>query len=173
MHACSGLARKSTAMRKLPLVSLLCPSENCQSLKINSLDIGRHHRLRRMATGSKMWSSAIDEAIGHRFMGGRHWTLPVCQECLQNLQLTAAEGKAQHGNAFQAMYAQTISLIIFMTQRDMVLGSRTTNRAFQCMMAQETNLYMLISNAMQTNKQVRSSTSIMDNQEAKHACNAT
>ena len=52
--------------------------------------------------------------------------------------LTAAEGNTWHGNAFQAMYALILSLIMCMTQRDMVLGSRTINRAFPCVMAQGT-----------------------------------
>ncbi|GMP41676.1 hypothetical protein CsSME_00011690 [Camellia sinensis var. sinensis] len=85
--------------------------------------------------------------------------LPVGTLCSRSAKssckicLTAAEDRALHGNAIQTMYAPTISLIMFMTQRDMVLGSRTINRAFQCVMAQETKLCMLISNAMQTNKQ--------------------
>ena len=55
---------------------------------------------------------------------------------LAETDLTAAEDNTWHGNAFQAMYAPITPLIIFMTQRDMILDSRTTNRAFPCMMAQ-------------------------------------
>ena len=52
--------------------------------------------------------------------------------------LTAAAGKTWHGNAFQANVCTNTPLIMFMTQRGMVLDSRTTNRTFQCVMAQET-----------------------------------
>ena len=138
MHAHSGLARKCTAMHRLPLISLLYSSEGCQSLRIASLDIGRHHRLNRMATGSGMCSPAVNESIGHGKSSGRHWTLPVGRRFLQNLHLTATEGKAEHGNAIQAMYAPIMSLIMLVTQWDMVLGSRTIKRAFQCVMAQGT-----------------------------------
>ena len=85
MHACLGLARKSTPMRRLPLFSLLCPSENCQSLRIASLDIGRHHRPGRMATGRKMRSSAVDEAIGHGWIADRHYVQSIGKKFLQNL----------------------------------------------------------------------------------------
>ena len=49
MRACSGLARKCTAMHRLPLFSLLCLFEDLQSLRIASLDIGRHQRLSRIS----------------------------------------------------------------------------------------------------------------------------
>ena len=109
------------------------------------MDIGGHHRLSRIATGSGMWSPAIGEAIDRERITGWHLALPVGRELLQNLQLTATEGKAEHGNTIQAMYAPIMSLIMLVTQGDMLLSSRTTNRAFQCVMAQGTNLCMLMS----------------------------
>ena len=72
MQSMLGPAGKYTAMHRLPLFSLLCLFEDCQSLRIASLDIGSHHRLSRIATGSRMWSSAVDEAIGHQLIAGRH-----------------------------------------------------------------------------------------------------
>ena len=64
--------------------------------------------------------------------------------------------------------APTTLLIIFMTQRRMGLDSRTTNRAFQCVMAQEIKLCILIWNAMHIIKQ-RDSTSIILNSRGE-AC---
>ncbi|KAF5934526.1 hypothetical protein HYC85_030697 [Camellia sinensis] len=80
------------------------------------------------------------EAVGREKIAGRHLTLPVGRVFLQNLQPTATEDKAKHGSTFQGIYAPTMSLIIVMTRRDMCLGSRTTNHAFPCMMAQRTKL---------------------------------
>ena len=53
------------------------------------------------------------------------------------LQFSATEGKAEHGNTIQGIYAPIMSLIMLVTQRDMLLGSRTINRAFPCVMAQK------------------------------------
>ena len=84
--------------------------------------------------------------------------LPVGTLCCRSAKssckicLTAAEDRALHGNAIQAMYAPITPLIIFMTQRDMILDSRTTNRAFPCMMAQGTKYATLISNACKPNQ---------------------
>ena len=75
--ACSDLARNRTAMHSLPLFSLLCPSENYQSLKDTSLDTVNHHRLNKITTGSELWSSAQNEAIGRRIIAGRQYSLPV------------------------------------------------------------------------------------------------
>ena len=136
MHARSDFARNCTAMPSLPLFSLLCSSENCQSLKNASLDTGGSHRLSRMTTGTRMWPSAQNEPIGWWLTAGRHKMLPVGKQYLQNLQLTAAEGKILHGNAIQAMYAPITFPIMLMTQGRMCLDSRATNHAFPCMMAQ-------------------------------------
>ena len=92
------------------------------------------------------------EAVGREKIAGRHLTLPVGRVFLQNLQLTATEGKTRHGSIFQGTCAPTMSLIIVMTQRDMCLGSRTTNHAFPCMMAQRTKYATLISNACKPNQ---------------------
>ncbi|KAF5941334.1 hypothetical protein HYC85_022501 [Camellia sinensis] len=97
--ACSGLARKCTAMHRLPLFSFLHSSGGCQNLRAASLDIGEHHRLNGIDTGSGMWPPAIGEAIGRERIAGRHLTLPVGKVFLQNLQLTATEGKAKHGSS--------------------------------------------------------------------------
>ena len=93
---------------------------------------------------------------------------------MQQPVLTAAEGKTWHGHVFQAMFAPTTLLIMFMTQRRMVLDSRTINRAFQCVMAQETKCAISISNEMHLNKQMAQPLSYSI-QEAEHACqcNAT
>ena len=56
MHACSGLARKSSAMHKPPLFSLLCFSEDCQSLRMCSLDVGECHRLEGIIIGCDLVS---------------------------------------------------------------------------------------------------------------------
>ena len=93
------------------------------------------------------------ESVGRENGAGRHITLPVGRVFLQNLQLTATEGKTRHGSTIQGMYAPTMSLIIVMTQRDMCLGSRTTNHAFPCMMAQRTKYAILISNVCKPIKQ--------------------
>ena len=64
MQCMLGPARKCTAMHSLPLFSLLCLSEDCQSLKDASLDTGNHHRLNKIATGGELWSPAHNESIG-------------------------------------------------------------------------------------------------------------
>ena len=138
MQCMLGLARKCTAMPWLPLISLTYSSGDFQSLRTASLDIGGHHRLNGIAADSGMRSPAIGEAIGRGRIAGQHLALPVGRGFLQNLQLTATEGKAEHGNTIQAMYAPIMSLIMLVTQRDMLLGSRTINRAFPCVMAQGT-----------------------------------
>ena len=92
------------------------------------------------------------EAVGREKVAGRHLTLPVGRMFLQNLQMTATEGKTKHGSTFQGIYAPTMTLIMIMTQRGMCLDSRATNHAFPCMMAQRTKYATLISNAMQPNQ---------------------
>ena len=142
-------ARKCTAMHRLPLFSFLHSSGGCQNLRNASLDAGRHHRLHGIATGSGMWPPATGEAIGRERIAGRHLTLPVDRVFLQNLQLTATEGKAKHGSTIQSIYAPFMSLIMFVTQRGMCLDSRTTNHAFPCMMAQGIKYATFMSNEMQ------------------------
>ena len=66
------------------------------------------------------------EAVGREIVAGRHLTLPVGKESLQNLQLTATEGKTRHGSTIQGIYAPFMSLIMVMTQSGMCLDSRTT-----------------------------------------------
>ena len=135
-------------MPRLPLFSLFCSSEDCQRLRVGSLDIGRRHRLDRIDTGCDIWPPAICEAIARGIIAGRHLALPVGREFLQNLQFTATEGKTERGNTIPTMYAPTMSLIMLVTQRDMLLGSRTSNRAFQCVLAQEAKLCISMSNEM-------------------------
>ena len=114
------------------------------------------------------------EAVGREKIAGRHLTLPVGRVFLQNLQPTATEDKAKHGSTFQGIYAPTMSLIIVMTQRDMCLGSRTTNHAFPCMMAQRTKYATLISNACKPIKQTRPNSYHQFKEQGMHArCNAT
>lgn len=121
------------------------------------------------ATGSGIWSPAVGEDIGLGGIAGRHWTLLVGRECLQNLQSIAAEDKAEYGNAIQTMYAPIISLIILVTQRDMVLGSRTINRAFPCVMARGTKCahFDVKCNANQQTKGVQS---LSLNRGTRYAC---
>ena len=83
MQCMLGLAREFTA--RLPLFSLLCSSEDCQSLRVASLDIGRHHRLNWMVTGSGLWSSTHNESIGFQFIAGRHSMKSIGIGCLLNL----------------------------------------------------------------------------------------
>lgn len=59
-------------------------------------------------------------------------------------------GQTWHGNTFQANVCTNTLLIMFMTQRRMVLDPRATNRAFQYVMAKEAKLCILMSNEMQT-----------------------
>ena len=140
-------------MRKLPLFSFLCSSGGCQNLRAASLDTGECHRLSGITTGTGVWPSAQNGVVGRGKIAGRHLTLPVGKESLQNLQLTATEGKTKHGSTIQGMYAPTMSLIIVMAQRGMCLDSRTTNHAFPCMMAQRTKYATLISNVCKPIKQ--------------------
>ena len=71
--ACSiPLARKPVAIALLPLFSLPCFSENCQSPRVSSMSTAEHHRLSEMATGHGKMPSAADEVIGHSLMAGRH-----------------------------------------------------------------------------------------------------
>ncbi|KAF5949310.1 hypothetical protein HYC85_011303 [Camellia sinensis] len=150
MQCMLGPARKCIAMHRLPLFSFLHSSGGCQNLSTASLDAGRHHRLNGTITGSVMWPSAIGEAIGRERIAGRHLTLPVGRMFLQDLQLIATEGKAEHGNTIQGIYAPIMSLIMFVTQKGMCLDSRTTNHAFPCMMAQRIKYATFMSNEMQT-----------------------
>ena len=161
-------------MHGLPLFSFLSSSGGCQSLRTASLDRGDHHRLNETSTGNVVWPSAQNEVVGKEIVAGRHLTLPVGRVFLQNLQLTATEGKAKHGSTIQSMYAPTMSLVIVMTQRDMCLGSRTTNHAFPCMMAQRTKYATLISNACKPIKQTRPNSYHQFKEQGMHArCNAT
>ncbi|KAF5934503.1 hypothetical protein HYC85_030674 [Camellia sinensis] len=59
MQCMLGPARKCTAIRKLPLFSFLYSSGGCQNLRTASLDIGGHHRLNGITTGSVIWPSAV------------------------------------------------------------------------------------------------------------------
>ncbi|KAF5933057.1 hypothetical protein HYC85_029228 [Camellia sinensis] len=129
---------KRAAMHRLPLFSFIHSSGGCQNLRTASLDTGECHRLSGITTGSGVWPSAQNEAVGRGIVAGQHLTLPVGRVFLQNLQMTATEGKAKHGSTIQGIYAPTMSLIMIMTQRGMCLDSRTTNHAFPCMMAQGT-----------------------------------
>ncbi|KAF5934293.1 hypothetical protein HYC85_030464 [Camellia sinensis] len=103
---------KRTAMHRLPLFSFLHSSGGCQKLRTASLDAGEHHRLHRISTGSGIRPPAQNEAIGRQKIAGRQLTLPVGRVFLQNLQMTATEGKAKHGSTIQGMYAPLMSLIM-------------------------------------------------------------
>ena len=99
--ACSiWTAGKFAAIALLPLFTLPSSPENYTSLRIGSIHTVEHHRLGGMTTGRSKCSSAFDKAIGHQRMAGRHCMWPVGQKFLQNLQLTAAEGKAVYGMEF-------------------------------------------------------------------------
>ena len=150
MQCMLGPARKCTSMHRLPLFSFLCSSGGHQNLRTASLDNGDHHRLNGIATGSGTWPPAQNKAIGWWFTAGRQYILPVGKESLQNLQLTATEGKTKHGSTIQDIYAPTMSLIMIITQRGICLDSRTTNHAFPCMMAQGIKYATFMSNLMQT-----------------------
>ena len=139
-------------MRELPLFSFLHSSGGCQNLRTAFLDNEECHRLNGIATGSVVWPPAQNEAVGREMIAGRHFTLPVGRVFLQNLQMTATEGKAKHGSTIQGVYAPTMSLIMVMTQRGMCLDSRTTNHAIPCMMAQRIEYATFMSNEMQTNQ---------------------
>ncbi|KAF5933872.1 hypothetical protein HYC85_030043 [Camellia sinensis] len=130
---------KRATMHRLPLFSFLHSSGGCQNLRTASLDTRECHRLSGITIGSGVWPSAQNEAVGRGIVAGRHLTLPVSRVFLQNLQMTATEGKAKHGSTIQGIYAPTMSLIMIMTQRGMCLDSRATNHAFPCTMAQRTN----------------------------------
>ena len=161
-------------MRRLPLFSFLCSSGGCQNLRTASLDIGECHRLSGITTGSVVWPPAQNEAIGRGLIAGRHLTLPIGRMFLQNLQLTATEGKAKHGSTIQGIYALLMSLIMVMTQRGICLDSRTTNHTFPCMKAQGTKYATLISNAMQTNQTNKAQSLSLVKEQGLHArCNAT
>ena len=166
---------KRAAMRKLPLFSFLHSSGGCQNLRTAPLDREGHHRLNEIATGYVVWPPAQNEAVGSEKIAGRQLTLPVGRVFLQNLQLTATEGKAKHGSTIQGMYAPTMSLIIVMTQRDMCLGSRTINHTFPCMMAQVIKYATFMSNEMRakTNNPRANSYHQLKEQGMHARCNAT
>ena len=102
---------------------------------------GEHHRPCGMVTGHDSDPPANNDGRLALNVAGRT-KVPA------EPGLTAAEGNTWHGNAFQAMYAPITPHIMFMTQRDMNLGSQTTNRVFPCVMAQEAKRAHLIWNAM-------------------------
>ena len=138
MQCVLGFAQKATAMHKLPLLWLFCFSENCKTPKVASLSVVDHHRLSGIITGH--YEVVIDHPLSSR-------PNILCRSALNtagrpNLPaesvLKAVEDRTWHGNVFQANVRTNISPIMFMTHRDTVLDSRTINRAFQCMMAQET-----------------------------------
>ena len=137
-------------MLRLPLFSFLHSSGGCQNLSTASLGTGEYHRLSGITTGSSVWPSAQNEAVGRGIVAGRHFTLPVDRVFLQNLLMTATEGKAIHGSTIQGIYALTMSLIMVMTQRGMCLDSRTTNHALPSMMAQGIKHATFMSSEMQT-----------------------
>ena len=60
-----------------------------------------------------------------------------------------------HGNVIQGIYALHTPLIMLVTQRGMCLDSRTTNRAFPCMMAQGTKDATSLSNVCKASKHER------------------
>ena len=97
-------------MHSLPLFSLLCLSEDYQSLRNASQDTGGSHRLSRMTTGTWMWPSAQNESTGWWFTAGRHKMLPVGRQYLQNLQLTAAESKTCMAIQFKQCVHQSCPL---------------------------------------------------------------
>ena len=150
MQCMLGPARKCTAMHRLPLFSFFHSSGGYQNLRTASLDTRECHRLSGITTGSGVWPSAQNEAVGREIVAGRHLTLPVGRVFLQNLQMTATEGKAKHGSTIQGIYAPIMSLIMFVTQKGMCLDSRTTNHAFPCMTAQRIKYATFMSNEMQT-----------------------
>ena len=108
MHARIRLARKPVAIALLPLFSLSCLSENCQSLRTCSLHTEDHHRLNRMSTGRVQCPSAGDKAIGCPSMAGRHSILPIGKNSLQKTVLTATRtDSVWHGIPSKCMHGHT------------------------------------------------------------------
>ena len=136
MRACSGLLGNPTPCTSLPLFSLLCCSENCTSPKEHSMDTVEPHRLSRNTTGHVRM--VIDHLLSSQLSIIGRSALYVVDRLSLPVEpvLTAAEGKTRHGNVFQANVCTNTSLIMFVTQRGMFLDSQSTNRAFQCVMAQ-------------------------------------
>ena len=73
MQCMLGLARNCTAMHRLPLFSLLCLSENFQSLRTTSQGTGGYHRLRRNTTGTKLIHRPSIDCRSALNAAGRHW----------------------------------------------------------------------------------------------------
>ncbi|KAF5933300.1 hypothetical protein HYC85_029471 [Camellia sinensis] len=149
MHAFSFPLGNPPPCTSLPLFPLLCSSENCTTPKACSVDTVDHHRPSGNPTDHVRM--VIDHLLSSRpLIIGRSALHVVDRPSLPaEPVLTAVEGKTRHGNVIQANVCTNTSLIMFVTQRCMFLDSRTTNRAFQCVMAQGTKSCILISNEMQ------------------------
>ena len=138
MHARTALLGNPLPCFMLPLFALLCTSENCKSLKDASEPLpeccGRlstkqqGHQLRETGYRPNIRLSAkCLLSIGTEY--GRSTIL----SCEKLLLLQRSTNRAWQCIC-KKMFATT-SLIMFKTQRSVVLDPRATNHAFQCMMA--------------------------------------
>lgn len=162
-------------MRKLPLFSLLCSSENGTIPKVHLMNTGEWHRPWGMVTGQR--EVVIDHLWSYwpSIIGRSALNVVDRSKLLAEPVLTAVEGKTRHGNAFQANVCTNTPLIMFMTQKGMVLDSQTTNRAFQCVMAQETKCAFWFQMACKPNKHIKLNLyHTQFKRQSMHAqCNAT
>ena len=140
MNACSdGFARKSIAMLHVASVcSALYLWKLCQLLWHFWTTLGAFweaigQNIEPSAKGD--WSSTKTKALGQVFVADRHWIWSIDHLFLWKAPVAAAEGKQNMPIHLQDNVCTTTPLIMFKTQRCVVLDPRTTNHAFQCMMA--------------------------------------
>ena len=146
MHVCSAPLGNPPPCTSCLYFHCFPPLKTAQVLRYTLWTLGSATDHGEWLPAKGKWSSTTYAAISQKWIAGQHWRWKTCNILLQEPVLTAAEGKIRHDNAFQGYVCTTTPLIMFMTQRGMVLDSRITNRAFQCVMAQETKLCILVWN---------------------------
>ena len=137
MHACSGLLENPS-----PCTSCLCfpcsaPLKIAQVPRYTPWTLWNTTDQGGSPPAKGSWSSTNYGALGHKYLVGRQYRWSAGQILLQKPVLTAVEDRQGMAKYFQSNVCTNTLLIMFVTQRKMVLDPRTTNRAFKCVMAQE------------------------------------
>ena len=137
-HARIGFAQKSIAMTHVASVYTalhLWGLHKSQGCFWNTPWGGvGDHRQRGNTTGHPLTKNY---AMGYGCLVDRQYRWPTSHNFLQKPVLTTTEDRQGMAMHFKANVCTTNLPIMLWTQGSMVLDPRTTNHAFQCMMAQE------------------------------------
>ena len=139
-NACSiGFARKSVAM---PHVASVCTILHLWKLwkvlwcsRTTSWTCWESIGQMERPSAKRLRSSTKNKALGQTLLADRHWIWSIDHFFLWKAPDVAAWDKQSMEIHLQDNVYTTTPLIMFKTQRCVVLDPRTTNHALQCMMA--------------------------------------